>query len=136
MPKVEAVLPSGWRRPSGYSHGLAVEGGREIHVAGQFGWDPETGKFGDGGFVAQWDRALENVAAVVKAAGGKGADIVTLRIYVLSIDDYRQGPMEQFGAAWIKHIGKWFPTVTMVQVSGLEAPEALVEIEAVARVDQ
>ncbi len=136
MPKIEAVLPSGWRRPSGYSHGLAVEGGREVHVAGQFGWNPETGKCVEGGFVAQWDQALANVAAVVEAAGGKGEDIVTLRIYVLSIDDYRQGPMDQFGGSWIKHIGKWFPTVTLVQVGGLEDPEALIEIEAVARVDQ
>jgi enamine deaminase RidA (YjgF/YER057c/UK114 family) len=136
MAKIDPVLPEGWRRPSGYSHALTVEGGRDVYVAGQFAWDPQTGKCVEGGFVAQWDKALENVAAVVQAAGGTGEDIVTLRIYVLDIDDYRQGPSSEFGAAWVKHIGKWFPTVTMLQVGGLEDPDALIEIEAVARIGQ
>lgn len=134
MAQIDPVLPEGWRRPSGYSHGLSVDGGREVHVAGQFGWDPESRKCVEGGFLAQWDKALENVVSVVRAAGGGGEDIVSLRIYVLDITDYREGPMDQLGAAWIKHIGKWFPTVTMVQVGGLEDPDALIEIEAVAKV--
>jgi enamine deaminase RidA (YjgF/YER057c/UK114 family) len=136
MSQINPVLPEGWLRPSGYSHGLVVDGGREVHVAGQFAWDPQTGKCVDGEFVAQWDKALENVVSVIHAAGGSGQDIIALRIYVLDIDDYREGPKDRFGAAWIKHIGKWFPAVTMVQVGGLEDPDALIEIEAVARIGQ
>jgi enamine deaminase RidA (YjgF/YER057c/UK114 family) len=136
MAQIDAILPEGWPRPSGYSHALAVEGGRDVHVAGQFAWDPQTRKCVEGGFVAQWEQALENVVSVIRAAGGNGQDIVSLRIYVLDINDYRNGPTDQFGAAWIKHIGKWFPTVTMVQVGGLEDPDALIEIEALARVGQ
>jgi enamine deaminase RidA (YjgF/YER057c/UK114 family) len=130
----EVILPAGWPRPSGFSHGLAVAGGRDVFVAGQFGWVPGTQTCVEG-FAAQWDQALANVAAVVSAAGGSGESIVSMRIYLLDMAQYRSAPRSELGASWLKHIGKWFPTVTMVQVGGLEDAQALVEIEALARVE-
>lgn len=132
---IEAILPEGWKRPSGYSHGLLATGGSDLFIAGQFGVDPSTGKCVDG-FVAQWDQALANVAAVVEAAGGSGRDLVTLRIYVLHMTDYQDGPRNEFGASWVNRIGKHFPAVTLVEVGALEDPDALIEIEAHARIDR
>jgi enamine deaminase RidA (YjgF/YER057c/UK114 family) len=132
---IEAILPEGWKRPSGYSHGLLATGGSDLFVAGQFGTDPQTQKCVDG-FVPQWDQALSNVAAVVEAAGGSPQDIVTLRIYVLHMADYQQGSRDEFGASWVRRIGKHFPAVTMVEVGALEDPDALLEIEAHARIDR
>lgn len=133
---IEAVLPEGWKRPSGYSHGLLATGGSDLFVAGQFGWDPDTRACVEGGFVAQWAQALANVASVVKAAGGSSENIVSMRIYVLNVDDYREGPKDQLGAAWIEHIGKHFPAITLVEVGALEDSDALIEIEAHARIDR
>jgi enamine deaminase RidA (YjgF/YER057c/UK114 family) len=131
----EVILPEGWPRPSGYSHGLAVRGGKDVFVAGQFAWAPSTKTCVEGGFTAQWDQALANVADVVTAAGGTGQNIVSMRIYVLDMEEYRKSSPADLGGSWVKHIGKWFPTVTMVQVGALEDPDALIEIEALARVD-
>jgi len=130
----EVILPTGWSRPSGYSHGLAVRGGRDVFVAGQFGWAPGT-KTCVEGFVAQWDQALANVVEIVSAAGGGGQSIVSMRIYLLDMEQYRNASPSDLGGSWVKHIGKWFPTVTMVQVGALEDAQALIEIEALARVD-
>jgi enamine deaminase RidA (YjgF/YER057c/UK114 family) len=115
---------------------MAVSGGMEVYVAGQFGCDPSTRKCVKSDFIAQWDQALSNVAAVVRAAGGTGESIVSVRIYVLSMESYQNAPRQDVGASWIKHIGKWFPPITLVEVGALEDPDAVIEIEAVARVDR
>ena len=56
----------------GYSHGvLAPAGSRLLFVAGQVGWDREQ-RLAPGGFAPQFERALENIRAVVECAGGAG----------------------------------------------------------------
>ena len=62
----EDVLVPGWPPPKGYSNGR-VGSGRMLHVGGQIGWNAE-GVFATG-FVAQFAQTLDNVIAVVKAAG-------------------------------------------------------------------
>jgi enamine deaminase RidA (YjgF/YER057c/UK114 family) len=131
---LQAILPEGWQRPSGYSHAIAGRGGLDLCVAGQFGWDPETRKCVTGDFVAQWEQALANVVAVVRTAGGTPNDLLSLRIYVLDIEHYRRADPKKLGNAWIRQIGKWFPAVTMVEVRALEDAEALIEIEAAAKI--
>jgi len=64
---MEMLNPPGWPRPKGYSNALRVPAGRDLlFTAGLVGWD-EHEVLADG-FVAQFERALENVLAVVRAA--------------------------------------------------------------------
>jgi enamine deaminase RidA (YjgF/YER057c/UK114 family) len=81
--------------------------------------------------VDQFARALDKVLAVVGAAGGGPADVARVTIYTTDLGAYRAG-REALGNAWRARMGKHYPAVAMVEVSGLADRGALVEIEATA----
>ena len=66
--------------------------------------------------------------AVVEAAGGKATDIVRLTWYVLDKRDYLS-KRKEVGEAYRAVMGRHFPAMTLVVVSGLVEDEALLEIE-------
>ena len=116
---------------SGYSNGvLADAGGRLLFIAGQIAWD-ENQKIVSDDFVEQFDRALENVVDVVKAAGGKSENVARLVIYVTDKIEYRERTKE-IGDCYRKHMGKHFPAMVLVEVKGLLDDRAKVEIEGMA----
>jgi len=118
-------------RGRGYSNGiLAPAGARLLFVAGQIGWDAER-RLAEGGFVAQFERALENVAAVVAAAGGAPEHLARLTIYVVDRGEYL-GQLAAIGAAYRRVLGSHYPAMALVEVRGLLEPGARVEIEATA----
>lgn len=129
--RFKAIQPEGWARPRGYSNGV-VASGTIVRVSGQFGKSPEAKDVGpDSDFGAQWGLALKNIVTVVEAAGGKATDIVMLRAYLLNMQDFTDFGAA-VGAGWAEALGKHFPAMTMVQVSGLLDPNAKLEIEAEA----
>ena len=116
---------------SGYSNGvLADADGRLLFIAGQIAWD-ENQKIVSDDFVEQFDRALENVVDVVKAAGGKPENVARLVIYVTDKIAYRERTKE-VGDRYRKHMGKHFPAMVLVEVKGLLDDRAKVEIEGMA----
>lgn len=118
-------------RGRGYSNGiLAPAGARLLFVAGQIGWDSRR-RLVEGGFVAQFERALENVAAVVAAAGGAPEHVARLTLYVVDRGEYL-GHLAAVGAAYRRVFGRHFPAMVLVEVRGLLEPGARVEIEATA----
>lgn len=119
------VNPPGWKRPSGYANGVIENG--FLFVSGQVGWD-ETGAF-PSDLVAQVRQALRNICAVIEAAGAKPEQIVRLTWYVTDRNDYKAHTRE-IGAIYRDVIGRHFPAMSVVEVSGLVEAEALVEIEA------
>lgn len=125
---LETVRPATWPRPKGYANGM-IGSGRVLFVAGQVGWD-EHGRFANG-FIAQTERALANIVAVVRSAGGSVEDIARLVWYVTDIDLYRRS-LPDLGPAYRRVMGKHFPTMAVVGVIALVEPAALVEIEATA----
>jgi enamine deaminase RidA (YjgF/YER057c/UK114 family) len=127
--KLELVQPAGWPAPRGYANGVVTRG-RTLHVAGQIGWDME-GRFPSGDLAGQFAQALDNVLAIVRAAGGGPEDVARMTVYVTDLDAYR-GSLREIGAAWRARFGKHFPAMALVGVAGLVEPRALVEIEAVA----
>jgi enamine deaminase RidA (YjgF/YER057c/UK114 family) len=124
----ELLLPEGWRRPVGYSNGVAARG-RLLFISGQVGWDT-SGVFADG-LVAQVCQALENVVAVLRAGGGEPRDLVRMTWYVLDLDVYRQ-ERTSIGRVYREVIGSTYPAMALVEVAGLLEDRALVEIEATA----
>ncbi|WP_433207266.1 RidA family protein [Nocardia sp. CA-107356] len=131
MSQLTTVRPEGWARASGYSYAIVDPAHRQIHIAGQLPWDPETQKCVAGDFAAQWDQALANVAAVVNAAGAAGTDICELVIYITSMQEYLDC-RDSLGAAWLRHIGKHFPATTIIEISRLIDPEAKLEVRGTA----
>ena len=126
------VVVAEWPKPRGYSNGRIGQGG-VLHVAGQIGWD-ENRHFVDGGLGPQFGKALDNVLAVVRAAGGTAEDIASMTVFVTDIDDYRKS-QAILAPVWRERMGKHYPAMALVAVSALVEPKAVVEIQAVAYVE-
>ena len=121
----DIINPAPLGQPSGWNHGmLGPSGGRVLFVAGQTA-------AGAGSIVEQWERALERVLAVVRAAGGGPADIGRMTVYVTDRAAYLAA-RRALGEAHRRHMGKHYPAMALVEVNALVDDGALVEIEATA----
>jgi enamine deaminase RidA (YjgF/YER057c/UK114 family) len=127
----EVINPEALGAPKGWNHGmLAPAGGRLLFVAGQTARD-EKGRIIAADLVAQWERALSNVLAVVGAAGGGPEDIGRLTIFVTDRDAYLAS-LKPLGEMYRRLMGRHYPAMALVQVAGLVDEGAVVEIEATA----
>ncbi len=130
--RTEVIHPAGWAPARGYANGVRVEGaGPWLFVAGQIAWDAEQRLVGPGDFAAQFCQALDNVIAVVRAAGGAPEHLVRMTVYVTDKRAYLAAAKE-LGAAWRERLGRHYPAMALVQVADLLEEGALVEIEATA----
>lgn len=128
-PTTQAVLPEGWPRPKGYANGVVAQG-RMLFIAGMIGWDAD-GRFHTDDFGAQARQALQNVADVLGAAGGKGENIVRMTWYVTDKREYLAAARD-VGRAFREIIGHYDIAMTAVEVKALIEDRAKVEIEATA----
>ena len=125
------INPPSLGAPSGYSHGVLVEGGGKLlFIAGQIAWN-QNQKIVSDDFVEQFDQALANVVTVVKAAGGESNNIARVVVYVTNKHEYL-AQTKAVGERYRKHMGKHFPAMVLVQVVSLLDDAAKVEIEATA----
>ncbi len=130
-PFLTAVQPPGFPAPRGYAHGVvAPADGRLLFVAGQVAWDAAQRLVGEG-FAGQFGKALENVVAVVRAAGGAPEHLARLTIYVTDRRDYL-AQLAAVGAAYRAVMGGHYPAMALVEVQALLVPGAMVEIEGTA----
>lgn len=131
---MKTLLPEGWPRPSGYSNGIMAEG-RMVFVAGQIGWifDAQTGDmvFEAEDFLGQLRQTLENTLAVLAEAGAGPEHITRMTWYVTDREEYLAN-LSGMGAIWRELMGKNYPAMACVAVSGLMEPKARVEIETTA----
>jgi enamine deaminase RidA (YjgF/YER057c/UK114 family) len=128
---MKIINPESLGRPRGYANGVLAEaGGRLLFVAGQIGWDERQRLVGED-FVEQFARALENVVAVVRGAGGTVGQIARLTIYVTDKREYAARTRE-VGERWRALMGGYYPAMTLVEVKSLLEDGAKVEIEATA----
>lgn len=123
------VQPEGWPRPKGYANGM-LGTGRVLFVAGQVGWDASE-KIVSERLSAQFTQALDNVLAVVAAAGGRPEHVARMTVFVSDKEEYAAQRAE-IGAAWKARLGRHFPAMSLVQVAALLEEGAKVEIEATA----
>jgi len=127
MSERDVIVTEGAPKPfGGAPYNQAIRAAGLVFCAGQVGLDPATGTLVDGGVEAQTRRAMENLSAVLEAAGSSIDRIVKTTIFVADLGDF---------AAVNAVYGSFFvadpPARSTVQVAGLPAA-ALVEIEAVA----
>ncbi len=128
---MKPLLPPLWKRPRGYAAGIAGTG-TVVFVSGQIGWD-ESEAFVADDLAGQVAQALRNVVAVVAEAGGKPEHIARLTWYVTDKRDYIAS-RPAIGAAYRDVMGRHYPAMSVVEVSGLIEDGAKVEIEATALV--
>ena len=126
---MKTIQPEGWPRPKGYSNGIAATG-TLLFIAGQIGWGTEEKLVSDE-LAPQFEKALENVKAVLTAAGGKPEQLARVTIYVTDKTVYKANT-RAIGEAWRRVLGAVYPAMSLVQVADLLEDGALVEIEATA----
>jgi enamine deaminase RidA (YjgF/YER057c/UK114 family) len=125
----QTVSPPDFPKARGYSNGV-VASGRTLFVSGQIAWDKDA-HIVSPDFATQFLQAMDNVVAVVRAAGGGTEHIAKLLVFVTDLDAYRAAT-RAIGEGWRERMGKHYPAMSLVKVAGLLEPGALVEIEAVA----
>jgi 2-iminobutanoate/2-iminopropanoate deaminase len=107
-----------------YSQAIRAEG--FIFVAGQIAIDPANQQLVEGGVAQQTERALKNIAAILKAAGSNMDSIVRCVVYLKTMDDYIE-----MNDSYAKFFLKSLPARSTVAVAQLPR-DALIEIEATA----
>ncbi len=126
---VHTVLqPVGWPRPRGYANGIAARGTLVV-TGGVVGWDA-AGVF-PAGLAAQFAQLLVNTLAILAEAGAASEHIVRMTWYVTDLAAYR-ADLAAIGAAYRAAMGRTYPAMAVVEVTGLVEPEALIEIETTA----
>lgn len=107
----------------------AVQAGDLLFVSGVVPVDAAGALVGGDDVVAQARQVFRNVGEVLAAAGCGFGDVVKVTVYLLDIEDRaRINPVRQ------EAFGETRPASTLVEVSALAVPGALLEVEAVALV--
>jgi len=112
-----------------YSQAVVVpigEGKRMIFCSGQIALDPATGVMVEGDVVAQARRALENLGAVLAAAGASYANVVRTTIFLADMDDFAA-----VNAVYAERFSHDPPARSTVAAARLPR-DARVEIDAIA----
>jgi 2-iminobutanoate/2-iminopropanoate deaminase len=132
MPKREvrsSRLPAPMRGGA-FSAGMEAPAGRTVYVSGMVSMDAEGNVVGDGDVRLQTERVLENVRAALEAAGGTLRDVVKVTVFIRDMGDY-----DGIHEVRRRYFEEPYPASSMVEVSALIDPRLLVEIEAVAVIE-
>ena len=127
---MKILQPPGWAKPRGYSNGIAVKAGTTVFIAGQIAFNSKN-VFEEKTFAGQFRQTLKNTLAVLAEAGGGPEHIVRMTWYVTDKREYLDA-VKEVGAAYRELIGRHYPAMAVVQVSGLMEDEAKLEIETTA----
>ncbi|HLS15522.1 MAG TPA: Rid family hydrolase [Beutenbergiaceae bacterium] len=109
-----------------------VHKGGFVQVSGQGPVDPATGEYlhpGDVG--AQTVRTLQNVLAILQAGGASFEDVLMLRVYLTTRDDFA-AMNEAYGQFVAEHTPSGVTPARTTVIAGLPRAEMLVEIDALA----
>jgi 2-iminobutanoate/2-iminopropanoate deaminase len=107
-----------------YSQAIVANG--FIFTAGQIALDPKSGQIVEGDVVAQAERVLQNLRAILEEAGAGFADVVKTTVFLSDMADF-----PRVNEAYAKAFGSARPARSTVQAAGLPRG-VLVEIEAIA----
>jgi aminoacrylate peracid reductase len=118
----DSFVPAG----KSYSHGIIVEAGRTLYVAGQTSRDAQGNIVHKGDAAGQTRQVLENMKKVIEGAGGRMEDVAKTTVYITDIKH-----REAVGRMRQEFFKGDPPANTLLVISGLADPDFLVEIEAI-----
>ena len=125
----QTIHPEGWVPAIGYANGMLASG-KTLYLGGQIGWNAQQ-QFESDDLVDQFRQTLQNIAAVVEAAGGSPEHLVSMTWFMTDLEDYTSR-LKEVGRAYRDVIGKHFPAMAVVEVARLVESRAKVEIQAIA----
>jgi enamine deaminase RidA (YjgF/YER057c/UK114 family) len=128
MPKREVTSDS-IRKPIGvFSQATVIEArGRFVFVSGMTARRPDGSIAGIGDIAAQTRQVCENIKAAVEGAGGKLDDVCRVDVYVRNMEHF-----EIIHNVRREYFKPPLPASTMVEVTKMVSPDYLIEINAIA----
>jgi len=113
----------------GYSHAVRVEldAAAIIYVSGQLAFDVDGTFVGVNDMEAQTRKVFENLREILSANGATFGDVVKMDTYVKDL-----GGLPAIREVRREFFGSEPPASTLVEISGLVHPDALIEIDVVA----
>jgi 2-iminobutanoate/2-iminopropanoate deaminase len=111
----------------GAPYNQAIRAGELVFVAGQLGLKPGDASV-DGDIAVQTEQVMQNLSAILDAAGSSLANLVKTTVYLVDLGDFAA-----MNEVYARHVGDRPPARATIEISKLPSG-ALVEIEAVAHV--
>jgi 2-iminobutanoate/2-iminopropanoate deaminase len=109
----------------GAPYSQAIAHGGLVFVSGQLGIDPE-GNMVEGGIADQTEQVMQNLAAILEAAGTSLRNVVKATIFLADLGDF-----QAMNEVYARHVGDEPPARATFQVAALPSG-ALIEIEVIA----
>lgn len=134
MAKRAFINPDSVRRIGAFSHGVAAQGGVTLHVSGQISLDAQGNIVGLGDLTAQTRQVFDNVKAIVEAAGGSLSDLVKITHYVVDLKPEHRAAITAVRNNYVSQTQP--PASTMIGVPSLVMDGLLIEVEAVAVIEE
>ena len=107
----------------------AIVAGGLVYTAGQIPLDPDSGELVEGGVEVQAERVLENLGAILAAAGSSFSKVVKTTVFLSDMDDYAA-----VNEVYARYFREPYPARSAVEVARLPRGVRL-EIEAIARIE-
>ena len=104
----------------------AIKSNGLVFASGQIPLDPETGKLVEGDIVVQAEQVMQNMRAVLEAAGSSFAQVLKTTCFLADLDDFAR-----FNEVYAKYFSDEPPARSTFQVAKLPAG-ARVEVECIA----
>ena len=129
---IELINPEDLPTPPTYTHVVIASGTRLVFVAGQEPEDEHGNVTGPGDLAVQARQVFSNIGRALLAAGARPEQVTKITIFVV---DYRREHLPMIEAGRLALFGDHKPADTLVGVAALSHPDYLIEVEAVAVID-
>lgn len=126
------INPEDLPTPLTYTHAVVATGSRLVFVAGQEPEDEHGNLIGPGDLAAQARQVFSNVGRALAAAGARPEQVAKITIFVVG---YRREHLPAIEEGRMALFGDHKPADTLVGVEALSHPDYLIEVEAVAVID-
>ena len=131
---LERLSPAGLSKAAAYTQVVVAQGRRMIFVAGQVSIDAAGKLVAPGDFAGQVKQVFANLRTALDGAGATPADVTKITIYIVG---YKPEQRPLLGEARSAIFGPaTLPASTLVGVQALAEPGFLIEVEAIAVVDE
>jgi enamine deaminase RidA (YjgF/YER057c/UK114 family) len=129
---LELINPAGLPTPPTYTHVVIATGSKLVFIAGQEPEDEHAKHIGLGDLAQQAHQVFSNVGRALSAAGARPEQVTKITIFVV---DYRREDLPAIEAGRLALFGDQKPADTLVGVEALSHPDYLIEVEAIAVID-
>ena len=134
MAKRAFINPAGVRRIGAFSHAAATKGGVTVYVSGQIALDKDGSIVGRNDVRAQTRQVFENVRIILEEAGGSFDDVVKITQYVVGLKPEHRSLITEVRNDYVNQANP--PASTMIGVPSLVIDGLLIEVEAIAVIDE